>query len=212
RRKPEARTDPQKPDAGDERAGIEDAPGRPDPFAPSRQPTDRDGAEDQRGDDARNPIVEREQRGDRNRNGAGRDPFGEPVAPDEALPFPEHHNRREPPEDHKDKAADPRRRQREAPHRRGGGDAGLQIRPKASPPLARRRFGARVPVPHRHAPILTTPTSRPPLRRASRTAARAPRTDRAPRERPRRRNRATEWAGTRVPRRPPARAGSSTAA
>ena len=125
------RTGPQEPDAGDERARVKRARASPRALDRPRKPPDRDRAEKERGDDARNRIVECEHGDERNRKRAGRHPLSEPAPANEPLPFPQDDDRREPPESDKHEAADPRRREREAAHRCGRRHARPEIRPEA---------------------------------------------------------------------------------
>ena len=99
--------------------------------------------------------MQREQRSERKHEAADRHPLGEPRAADQPLPLPQDDNRRQPPENREDEAADPRCRQREASHCHRGGDARLEIRPE---PSARRRSDRWTLSAYRHAHVLTTPT------------------------------------------------------
>src|SRR5271165_1364994 len=77
----------------------------------------------------------------------------EPLAADQPLPFPEYNDRGEPPERREHEAADPRRRQRDAPHRDRRRHPRPKIRPEPRAGLSRRRSGRRAPPPLAVMPI-----------------------------------------------------------
>ena len=173
--RPKARTDSQEHDARDQRAGVDDARGGPDPAAVPRSSRPRPRQEQARRSRRESNCAAANSAASATNKTAERHPLGKPRAADQPLPLPQDDKGREPPESGEDEAPDPRRRKRERSHHHRGRHARPEIRAESRS----RRASSRL------APLRSTPRARP--HEADLTAAGSATA-------PKRRSRAAYWS------------------